>query len=341
MIPFDTSKPCPVRVKAPNTPCLHYIKPDLDGDCGFCMLPDHHHCIDAMRAGKLPMVSHTTVSDLMHCPMAVYYTQVLGVRARDEHLPTAVKMGKCIDKFLDEYSQIDSHNIAKFGIIKSIGNMAQSLGLYDDAIARIVAIMRAFLAIGIVIEPGAKTQPEIVTTLRNGKLAAHLDRLYPNHMVESKFTSRPDTYLDVFNISHQVGTYFLSAPEAQYCIMEVIQVPQQKLGKNETPEQFEQRIYSDIMLRPGSYFKGYQADTKRFGSKKFWRSEFNLADLKLQYENQLDELYWRTLNNNWSERPSRIMCDLPTPCWYKSICQTGGISDEMYDVSRKQNHREE
>lgn len=336
MILFDTSKPCPARVKASNTPCLHYIKPDLDGDCGFCKLPDHHHCIEAMRAGKLPMVSHTTVSDLMHCPMKVYYTQVLGVRARDEHLPTAVKMGKCIDKFLD----LRATGHPEFALVSDIEQMARELGLYDDAIARIVAIMRAFLALGIVIEPGAKTQPEIVTILRNGKLIAHLDRLYPNHMVESKFTGRPETYLDAFNISHQVGTYFLSSPSADYCIMEVIQVPQQRMGKDESPEQFEQRIYSDIMLRPGHYFKGYDATTKRFG-KKFWRSEFNLADLKLQYENQLDELYWRTLNNNWSELPSRIMCDLPTPCWYKAICQTGGVSSEMYDVSRKQNHREE
>lgn len=340
MITFDTSKPCGDRVKSPNTPCLHYIKPDLTGDCGFCKLPTHHHCIEAMRAGKLPMVSHTTVSDLMHCPMKVYYTQVLGIKAKDEHLPTAVKMGKCIDRFLDEYSRLDHSDIARFGIIKTVGYLAQSLGLDEASQAKVVAVMRAFVMLGIVIDKCDQTQPEIVTALRNGKLIAHLDRLYPNHMVESKFTARPETYLDAFNISHQVGTYFLSAPEAQYCIMEVIQVPQQKMTAKESVEEYEQRIYDDIMLRPGHYFKGYDATTKRFG-KKFWRSEFNLADLKLQYENQLDELYWRTLNNNWSELPSRIMCDLPTPCWYKSICRTGGISDEMYELNRKQNHREE
>ena len=336
MITLDTSKPCADRAKVPGSPCLHYSKPDLNGDCGFCKLPTHHHCIGAMRAGKLPMVSHTTVSDLMHCPMKVYYTQVLGVRAKDEHLPTAVKMGKCVDKFLD----LRAHGWPDYSLQAEIDILSGSLGLDDASRAKIRAVMAAFVKIGIVIDPTDQTQPEIVTTLRNGKLVAHLDRLYPDHMVESKFTARPETYLDAFNINHQVGTYFLSAPSADYCIMEVIQVPQQKMTTKEPADEYEQRVYDDIMLRPGHYFKGYDASTKRFG-KKFWRTEFNLDDLKLQYENQLDELYWRTLNNNWSELPSRIMCDLPTPCWYKPICRTGGISDEMYEFNKKQNHREE
>ena len=335
MLKYDTSIPCASRVKSTTAPCIHYIKPDLMGDCGFCKLPNHHHCIDAMRSGKLPMVSHSTISDLMHCPMKVYYTQILGVRAKDEGLPTAVKMGKCVDRFLDLRAQ----GWPDYSLQAEIDIMAGNLGLDDVSRAKARATMAAFIKIGLTLEPGAQTQPEITTTLRNGKLVAHLDRLYPNHIVESKFTSRPDTYLDLFNISHQVGTYFLSSPSAEYCIMEVIQVPQQKLTQKETIEQYEQRIYSDIMLRPGHYFKGYEAAAKRFG-RKFWRTEFNLADIKLQYENQLDELYWRCMTNNWSELASRILCDLPTPCWFKPICRTGGVSSELYEFSSKQNHRE-
>lgn len=332
---IDTSKPCPHRVRTADKPCAFYIKSDIPGDCGFCSRPDMFHCIEAMRGGLLPIISHSAVTDHMKCPMITYYTKVLGIRVHDHALPPVVLMGKGVDMFLDLYAKQDIDAYYK------VCNAMDSWGLYETHQAKVKATMRAIVDLGIIIEPTTQTQPELCTDLSNCKLYGHLDRLYPNYMVESKFTSRPETYLSKFYIWHQVGTYFLLATEAEYCIMEVIQSPQQRYNDNkETIEEYEQRIYADITMRPGHYFKNYKAISKKFGWR-FLRSEFNLPDIKQQYENRAQKMLNDISDGLYYEWPARIYCDLPTPCWYKKICETGVVSEELYYYADKKSKREE
>lgn len=315
---------CKHHKPAPGKPCLYYVNSDIETCAGFCTLPEMYHCTESLKS-KLPCISHTTASNLAHCNMAAYYSAICGINLKDEHLPNAVRMGKAWDAFLDDYAS---------GCVKE----SYTANLYEDSAAKVTAAIEAFKELGIKLERDGETQPERFVILSNGILTTHADRVYPTYLVESKFTGRPESYLTISNISHQVGSYLLAHPGCERVIMEVTQVPQQKLGAREELGAYADRVYADILLRPGHYFKGYNATALTFG-KVFYRSEFNLDDIKRSYERQLDEFRWRVDHNAWYEHPARIHCDSPTPCWFKSICETGRVSSELYEIRHKEHKR--
>ena len=308
--------------------CTSYIESGIDGAAGFCSVDCAYHCTESLKH-NLPIISHTTAGNLAHCNMSVYYSLICGISPRDEMLPEAVKMGKAWDKFLDDVASGCDVSACHY-----------SSGLNDDNKAKFLAITNAFADLAIHIERDGETQPERFVHLSNGILTTHADRIYKHYMVESKFTSRPENYLTIPNIAHQVGSYFLAHPDLDRVVMEVAQVPQQKLGKTEELGAYANRIYDDIMARPGCYFRGYKAFNNTFG-KTFYRSEFDLDELKRSYERQLDELRWRIDNNVWYEHASRFYCDSPSRCWYKTICDTGCVSEDLYYIKGKSHKRKE
>ncbi len=166
------------------------------------------------------------------------------------------------------------------------------------------------------------------------------DRLYSNHLIETKFTAKPDNYSKVFQLSPQVGLYFLLYPETSYCIMEIVKRPSQRYTEGEEPEAFQDRIYDAVMSRPSEYFKGYNHRKRVFG-KPFYRSEFDLKEVV------------NTLYQIDCERKYRIGSPDPvfafyqehtgcfaynSPCEYMPICETGekgGISETLFTIEKQ------
>jgi spore coat polysaccharide biosynthesis protein SpsF (cytidylyltransferase family) len=120
--------------------------------------------------------------------------------------------------------------------------------------------------------------------------------------------------------------------------MEVIRTPALKsAGKNkeESAEEYQERVYQDAISRPSFYFLGYNPKTHRYG-KKFYRSEFDLDEIKSRYLHVFRELYDARVMDGWY-RNDRV-CNNVLPgieCDMKSCCRNGNMSETVYQIRKK------
>jgi hypothetical protein len=219
----------------------------------------------------------------------------------------------------------------------------EKLQVPEFDLAKISGMLKACEALEIELHP-CKPQVVIEDQIENGPwIKAVLDGKGDGFFVEDKFTSMPKEYLDNFNITSQVGTYFLLDDSFEYCIMRPVQNPQlkpYKAGKKrehaETVAEYEERCYQDIISRPKHYFLGFDPKTRRYG-KKFYRSEFDLAALLWDYANigldiQMAQQRNAFYPNYGACRSVYGMCD------YRRICDTGGVSDEYFEQRDKREY---
>jgi len=120
--------------------------------------------------------------------------------------------------------------------------------------------------------------------------------------------------------------------------MEIVRVPQLKqTGKNkdETPEELQERVYQDAISRPSFYFIGWNSTTRRYG-KKYFRTEFDLEDLKSRYLHVFREIFDARITNGFY-RNDRV-CNNILPgisCDMLSCCRTGNMSEAAYQIRKK------
>jgi hypothetical protein len=127
----------------------------------------------------------------------------------------------------------------------------------------------------------------------------------------------------------QAGTYLYTNPAYEYVVMEVTRTPAQRLGKNEEMDDYQSRVYSDIIRRPSYYFIGWNNKTRTFG-KKFYRSEFDLKELPMTYHKIVKALRYCIDNELWVN--NELGCHSPVTCDYYDIKKTGVISEEIYEI---------
>ncbi len=87
-----------------------------------------------------------------------------------------------------------------------------------------------------------------------------IDLSAQDHFVELKCTSKPDYYTNPYWIHDQLGTYFLSNPNYEYCTIWAIRTPALKQTgnfKDEGLEDYKDRCIRDMIKRPSYYFTGY------------------------------------------------------------------------------------
>jgi hypothetical protein len=161
------------------------------------------------------------------------------------------------------------------------------------------------------------------------------DRKYPTFFEEDKLSSRPDHYLDTYFIHSQCGTYFLADPSLEYCTMKVVRVPDLKsTGKNkdEDDEAYYRRCYEDVISRPSHYFIGYDRAKHTYG-RKFYRSEFNLDEIRNRYEIAAIEIQqardWQREGLDGYYRDDKACQQIWGPCDLLPICRTGGLSERF------------
>ena len=163
------------------------------------------------------------------------------------------------------------------------------------------------------------------------------DRLYVDHFAENKFSSRPENYIEnVFNISSQIGTYFLANPAMEYVIMEVARTPSIKLGKYEKVDEYADRLYEDVLRRPAYYFPGYSFAKKTYGVV-FYRAEFErwFDEMAARYKIIAREIVERMKNDTWYR--CEQCCNLyNAPCEFYRICENGqgNVSEELYVMEK-------
>jgi len=185
-------------------------------------------------------------------------------------------------------------------------------------------------------------QAEVKYPLAEYSIIGYVDRAYPDHIVETKCSARPDFYTYLETIEHQVGTYLMANEAWEYADIEIVRLPDLKTGKgknaNESPDRYEERCYQDIISRPSHYFIGFHRDKKTFG-KRFWRSEFDFDRLWRMYRDVLYDLRDTVKTGRWYE--NTLSCYVPTPCVYLPIRKTGGVISEEIFRQREKHKKEE
>ena len=368
---LDTSKCKYFSPTFDNRECSYYKYSEGDGfeqrdwECGFCTRPEQKRCIaDITR--PIPL-SHSSVEAFTSCHYYYYLTRIIGVSVKNEFLGNALKAGKLWDTIKQVH----------LGESISIKKVIEDYQIDPMTVAKVRGLYHAYKELGIEVDEGGELQAKVdlklnvklgkndfMPTVNIGKEAINLwairetqkeqdehywefplqvtgfyDRKYPTYFCEDKLSSRPENYLDIFQIQSQNGTYFLADPNLEYCIMEVVQFPQLRESKKKetTPEEMYKRVFDDVLSRPSKYFIGWNKETRRYG-KKYYRNEFNLEMVRKRYEQIAVDMMSARWTGNFYPDWKRCSNKFPgIPCEMKAICQTGCISETMYEIKKDNN----
>jgi hypothetical protein len=164
------------------------------------------------------------------------------------------------------------------------------------------------------------------------------DRKYEKSFVENKLSGRPDNYSDPWFIESQIATYFLADPSLEYVVMEIARTPDLKSTgkfKDESPDEYSERCYQDILSRPSHYFMGYNQETHRYG-RKFHREEFNLQEVKDRFIHIFRE-YWEARQfSGWFKNSRSCSNILPgIACDLLGVCRYNTMSEDTYQIRKR------
>ncbi len=341
---FDSTR-CPEFLPNDQFKICTYFDAATDPlECGYCKKEGYsYRCI--AHNGQIPL-SHSTIQNFLSCHYLCYLVNFRGIQTIDSAKSSALKCGILWDAVLNKhYGGIDRETNQPYDI-KAIINRYE---IADKDVAKVRGLYRAYKALEIQIDEGYKLQAKIDLHLGFDKVwgdgvpvevlvTGFYDRKYPDNFIENKFSGRPDYYLDPYFIQSQIGTYFLADSSLQFCTMEVVRSPELKsTGKNkeEDAETYSERVYQDAISRPSHYFIGWNVQTRHYG-KRFYRTEFDLEELKARYIHILRE-YWEARQfNGWYKNDKSCNNILPgIQCDMLSICRHNNMSEIIYKIRKR------
>ena len=200
----------------------------------------------------------------------------------------------------------------------------------EVAVAKVRAWAKAYKSLDI-ITPVGEPEKHFTLNIDGYPLEGYLDLYAPPIIYEDKTSGRPDFYTGIWGNDFQDMTYLLGFPEADRVVRRVVRVPGTKYRtkdySNETPEQYGERVYKDIMSRPAYYFQGFRRKERTYGMT-FWRSEYNLDAHYETLSRMIANLRHIIDTDGWYA--NGLACLVPTPCSYLDIKKTGVISEVLY-----------
>ena len=313
---------CPMLKPTKNLPCIHYIQSLRSTDPGFCKLSTMFRCIEAIKH-KLPAISYRSASDFIRCKLRYKRRVVEGLHVRPTHLPETIKLSQAWNSFIrhqheEEYSYND-------------GNEHLLLTKFQEA--KITAMIRAYRDLDIKSDTDGLLgcHYEINVPIGQQRIFGCIDRAYEDHIVVTKLSAKPDFYTYKENVDFQVGTYLMIDERFEYVDVKITRLPSLQTGRGkyqeESMEDYEERLYGDIVSRPASYFLGLNRKNRTYGIR-FWRSEFDLKVILLSYVHIIREIKDTIKHQSWY--PNHLACHVPTPCEYLPIKRSGVVSEELF-----------
>lgn len=342
---FDQSKCDKFCPNNQFTTCQHYQDAENELENGFCSLPELYRCL-ATTTKVIPL-SYSSVSDFLTCHHLYYLKAIRGIQQRKPAQSIPLKMGTLFDKVIQKY--LGGKITDDTGKEITIPDVIDEYEIHPMDVAKVKGIYRAYKALEIVVDPGYDLQAKIDLVVPFEKVwgnnapvellvTGFYDRKYPNSFVENKFSGRPDNYLDPYFLQSQIGTYFLADPDMESCTMEIVRTPELRhTGKysEEGPEEYQERIYQDVISRPSFYFIGWNSVTRKFG-KKYYRNEFNLEDLRERYLHIFREIFDARIMNGWYRNDRACSNVLPgISCDFVSCCRSGNMAENLYQIRKK------
>jgi len=304
--------------KAQDRPCIHSIENKFD----FCELPEMFRCIEWIRRNE-PTLSYSTIRDSF-CKRKLYWSYIAGIQLVIKPLP--MKLGEIAGQILNllhngETTLIETFNLdsLKDGDGNLPFQIMAMLGLFKGYKEREFNSIKGITQSRF--EWREEGYPHII---------GYMDlKTYDKIGYEFKYSSKPDAYKEKFIIQDQVATYFLGNPTLERITVRAIQVPQLKLAKNESLENYRDRVHQDFLTRPLHYIN----DTS------FWRNEFNYDEIREKYKMIANEIQ-RFIEMGGlrffyqSNGPNTCFGDttgtMMSNCQYLQICESGVVSDQLY-----------
>jgi hypothetical protein len=307
--------------------CVHMIKSD---DLGLCAKNNEFLCKEDW-AKNLPWISKSSRDSFNNCRQAYYFRKVCGITIKPKFKSIPLKLGTVWDEFIEfRYNGVSFQD--------RFAEYIEELELGDIEVIKLRSMMRAYSALGIENEQGGEHQKKFDLITPHCVVNGIIDVAYDDHYEEHKFSGSPDWYSVPYNLADQLATYFLSDENYQYAVMKVARCPGLRLGKGETLEAYEDRVYGDIIKRPSYYFQGYSRVSNTYG-RKYYRGEFEpLQSVIEDYDIVTQDLLHCAEQGWWYQR--KTSCQKfgePNQCEYLPICEAGtGIVDEdRYDIKER------
>ena len=296
----------------------------------LCGLSNRWLCVKDMQH-RLPALSVSAILDYCQCKYKFWLKHVIGLEVKPEKKSQTMLMGIIWDKFFQNMADIEG-----------IFDIPEHELLYEENLAKVHALIMAFQELGMrekyckeYKKEFVEFQYQIYFNIGEQLVVGHVDRAYPDYIVETKLSTRPGNFLEKENIELQVGTYLLDETQGKNWLgvsMEVTRVPMLRIKPNEAIEGYANRMYKDIMKRPKHYFASFNRKEKEFG-KKFYKSEFALDKIRMIYRNVFRDMRITIDNNLWLK--NFRTCKHPYRCEYYPIYKSGAVSEELYQVREK------
>jgi hypothetical protein len=248
--------------------------------------------------------------------------QIKGIQLKEQYKSDALKIGTYVDNIITSQplhvNEGDSNSL-----------------WYQKATAMVKSFKQLF---GLEFRDYEGQHPFLWQDDGYPKIKGFIDLLAQDnsHFIDIKCTTKPEYYTNPYWIHDQLGTYLLSNPKYGYGIIWAIRTPALKQTgnfKDESLEDYKDRCVRDMVKRASFYFTGYKKETQSFGVK-FYRSEFDLGGLKTRYKWVGQQIQDCVEEDYWYQ--NRTQCINPWQCDMLNICNSGGISDDIYE-KRKTN----
>lgn len=328
--------------------CPHLLEDSLNSTCsfrqpnginvGYCKQEGGYRCIPDLWRKPL-LLSHTGLQTFLSCHYLYYLKYILGIEMKPAFFSVPIKCGILFD------------NAIQFMLGKTDIDMNNTIDTYEIGereVAKVRALYRALRALDAQFDMSGDMQASFFHKLHTGATGVlendivtvngKYDRLYEDGFVETKVSTRPERYSDMFFLQSQVGTYFLVDPKLQWVTMEVNRLPDLKSTgqfKEEDAQTYEERCFQDIIGRPSHYFIGWNKSTRSYG-KKYYRNEFDLQEIADRFKHIAREIMWSAYHaNTGGFYKNDKVCNNIFPgiaCDMLPICRHNTMNEAVYRI---------
>jgi hypothetical protein len=311
---------CDGFIQSEKKPCAHSVGDDFQ----FCDLDCVFRCTEWLRRFE-PTLSYSTIRD-SYCKRKLWLSYVAGYQLKVKSLP--MRLGEIAGWFLNYLHDKDESDLQPIIPLDGLRDDEGNLPIQVEAIR---GLFKGYKEREFSTLKG-KTQ-SYFQWREDGypQIHGYLDLAVYKEKIgyEFKYTKKPDAYSTKFIIQDQIATYFLGSPSLERITLRAIQVPELRLAKNESHDDYRERVYQDFLSRPLHYIR----DTS------FWRSEFNYDELREKYKMISQEIlrYLEMGGMKYfyqSNSPQTCFGEgtgtAVSNCEYLEICSSGVVSELIY-----------
>ena len=304
-------------------PCYYFI------ENGFCSSKKWFRCIEFIIRKK-PIMSHSAIQQYIRCKYLFYNSWVKGWKPLKPNI--RLLTGNLAHSFLGVLHADNDYDKdrARASIKRYEGQLidpdSDSGGLLFDAKVTNYLLQgyRKACKEGKIRTFTGKSEHPLLAEYDNFTLKARMDLrlIKEKEIVDFKFVTNPDNYT-FFTTRQQAITYLELDKSAEKITYRCIRKPKIKQSRNETEQEFLERVRRDIYNRPGFYVK----------DQTYYRSEYDFDKRLREIGQMADELRANIDNEDFWYQSSSEYCLSPFKCDLYEACTSGVWAENLFQRS--------